>query len=203
MGGVLAIDYGERKCGFAATDALGIARSALGVFRHDGQESALLEHLARLLDERDVSTLLVGLPLHADGTEGTRAAAVRAFAQRLRARFPALEVHEWNEHLTTKEAESRSRARTQGPRDPRRAGQLERRLLGGLARLARAPGSRAARARMSYPLPRVRARGRSRLRREESPGLVRVVANGNRSRGQGKCHRKQTARAGRALARVG
>jgi putative Holliday junction resolvase len=111
VGGILAIDYGEKKCGFASTDVLHIAREPLDALRHEGQLETLLAHVARLLAERDVSTLVVGLPLHMDGTAGERAAAVRAFIARLRARFPALEVAEWDERLTTREAESRLRER--------------------------------------------------------------------------------------------
>lgn len=109
-GGVLAIDYGDKKCGFASTDALRIAREPLGVLRHEGQHEVLLEHLERLLGERNVATLLVGLPLHMDGRPGARAAVVAAFVTRLRARFPALDVQEWDERLTSKEAEARLRA---------------------------------------------------------------------------------------------
>ena len=122
-GGVLALDYGDKKCGFAATDALHIAREPLPVLRHEGREEVLLEHLATLLAERDVRTLVVGLPVHMDGSPGTRARSpvvaggvlaynaerVRALIERLRARFPTLMVQEWDERLTSKEAEGRLR----------------------------------------------------------------------------------------------
>jgi len=107
--GVLAIDYGDRKCGFAAADPLGIALTPLGALRHEGSDAALFAHVERLLAERDVATLVVGLPLHADGSRGTRAEVVQGFAERLRARFPDLGVELWNEHLSTKEAEARLR----------------------------------------------------------------------------------------------
>ena len=110
MGGVLAIDYGTRKCGFASTDALGIAREPGGVLRHEGRDELVLEHVARFLAEHDVSTLLVGLPLEPDGRAGPAAARVLAFVARLRARFPALAIEERDERLTTKEAEARLRA---------------------------------------------------------------------------------------------
>lgn len=109
MGGVLAIDYGDKKCGFASTDALRIVSAPLGVVRHEGREEELFEHLAGLLAERDISTLVVSLPLNRDGSAGGRAALTRAFVTRLRQRFPALQVEEWDEHLTTKEAEGRLR----------------------------------------------------------------------------------------------
>jgi len=109
-GGVLALDPGTQKCGFAATDALHIAREPLGVLRHEGDEARLFAHLEALLAERSVATLVVGLPLNVDGSRGPRALAVEGLIERLRARFPALLVEPWDEHLTSKEAESRLRA---------------------------------------------------------------------------------------------
>jgi len=108
MGGVLAIDWGERKCGFAATDALRIVRAPLGVLRHEGREPDLLAHLDRLLAERELSVLVVGRPQ--GGRTGSRAGVIGAFAERLRTRYPDVRVEEWDEHLTTKEAEARLRA---------------------------------------------------------------------------------------------
>ncbi|MEW6072541.1 MAG: Holliday junction resolvase RuvX [Planctomycetota bacterium] len=108
MPGVLAIDYGEKKSGFAAADPLRIAVRPLETARVAGEE--LLAHVAHLLAERDVDTVLVGIPLEPDGSEGEGAAAVRAFVARLRARFPTLAVCVHDERLTTKEAESLLRA---------------------------------------------------------------------------------------------
>jgi putative Holliday junction resolvase len=110
MGGVLAIDYGEKKCGFAATDRLRIAREPLGVLRHEGRVELLLVHVARLVAERDIATMLVGLPLASDGSAGPAARRVQAFVAQLRQRFPALVIETLDEHLTTKEAEARLRA---------------------------------------------------------------------------------------------
>jgi putative Holliday junction resolvase len=107
---VLALDPGTQKCGFAATDALRIAREPLGVLRHGGDEARLFEHLEKLLAERDARTLVVGLPVNADGSFGPRAQAVNALIERLRARFPTLAIEPWDEHLTSKEAEARLRA---------------------------------------------------------------------------------------------
>lgn len=107
--GVLAFDHGEKKSGFAATDALHIAREPLGVLRHEGREEELFAHLAALLSERSIGTLVVGLPLNGDGSRGPAALRVEALCARLAARFPGLAIEPWDEHLTTKEAESRLR----------------------------------------------------------------------------------------------
>ena len=107
--GVLAIDYGEKKSGFAVTDALRIAFEPLEPVRSDGKDELVLEHVARLLAERSIATVVVGLPLHMDGREGERAQRVRAFVAQLAARFPELTVRTWDERLTSKEAESKLR----------------------------------------------------------------------------------------------
>ena len=103
--GVLAIDHGTKRAGFAVVDALRIAARALEGWRGKGDGEELLDHVARLLEDRDVSVLLVGLPISMDGSEGPRAADVRAFASRLAARFPGCDVVLHDERLTTKTAE--------------------------------------------------------------------------------------------------
>jgi len=75
--------------------------------------------VARLLDERDVATLLIGLPRLRSGDEGPRAAPTRAFAARLFERFSDRDVVLYDESLTTKAAEERMRA-DDLPRDRRR-----------------------------------------------------------------------------------
>ncbi len=107
MGGVLAIDYGERKTGFAVTDAERILLQPLERVRLPGDGTALLDHVAGLLAERTIGLLLVGWPLLMSGEPGERVQAVRAFVGRLRARFPTLAIVTHDERLTTKEAESR------------------------------------------------------------------------------------------------
>jgi putative holliday junction resolvase len=103
--GVLTIDHGTKRTGFATVDALRIAAVPLEAYHGPGEGGELLEHVARMLAERTIGVLLVGLPRNADGSEGARALEVRAFAARLAARFPQLEVVLHDEHLTTKAAE--------------------------------------------------------------------------------------------------
>jgi putative holliday junction resolvase len=103
--GVLAIDHGEKRTGFAVADAMRIAANPLPGWRGPGGEAGLLGYIEELLSERSVSVLLVGLPLNMDGSDGPRTSAVRAFAARLAARFPELEVVLYDERLTTKAAE--------------------------------------------------------------------------------------------------
>ncbi|MBK7874406.1 MAG: Holliday junction resolvase RuvX [Planctomycetes bacterium] len=104
-GPVLAIDHGTKRTGFASVDALRIVSKAIETYQGPGDDAKLLEHVAALVDERDVRLLLVGLPVNVDGTEGPRAAEVREFAARLSTRLPRVPLKLWNETLTTKAAE--------------------------------------------------------------------------------------------------
>ena len=102
---MLAIDHGTKRTGFAATDALRIATFALDPFHGPGDGDALLDHVAKLCDERTVATFLVGYPWNMDGSRGGRARDVDAFVARLRERFPAVEIVLHDERLTSKAAD--------------------------------------------------------------------------------------------------
>ena len=72
--------------------------------------------IGRLITEWRPSRLVVGLPMHADGTEHELSRLARRFARRLEGRFgvPAILV---DERLTSRSAESRLReAGVRGPR---------------------------------------------------------------------------------------
>jgi putative Holliday junction resolvase len=64
----------------------------------------LIDELARVVAEREVTHVVLGLPLKMDGTEGPAAAEVRKFAEVLRERLK-LPVELWDERLTTAQAE--------------------------------------------------------------------------------------------------
>ena len=106
MGGVLAIDLGAKKSGFAVADPQRIVSQPLDVVHAPEHSAELVDAIAALLAERDVTTLLVGLPVHLDGSDSGRARASRTFAARLGERFPEVEVIAYDERLTTKEAEA-------------------------------------------------------------------------------------------------
>ncbi|MFT5050856.1 MAG: putative Holliday junction resolvase [Chlamydiales bacterium] len=105
ISGAIGIDHGTKRTGFAVTDALRIHISPLGAFHGPGDDPGLIEHIATLLDERDVAVLVVGMPYNMDGSTGPRAESVLAFMRALSARFPKVEVLAHDERLSTKEAE--------------------------------------------------------------------------------------------------
>ncbi|MFT4539662.1 MAG: putative Holliday junction resolvase [Planctomycetota bacterium] len=105
----LGIDHGDKRTGFALTDAGRIRCGPLDVFHGPGDGDALLQAIADRSEEYRVGTFVVGYPLNMDGTPGGRVAIVDAFIQRLQARFPDALICRQDERLTTKEAEERLR----------------------------------------------------------------------------------------------
>jgi putative Holliday junction resolvase len=80
---VLALDYGSARTGVAVSDPSGVLARPLETIEGIGA-AAGVERLRALLAEHDAELLLVGLPLHADGTQGEQANATLAFVGRLR-----------------------------------------------------------------------------------------------------------------------
>lgn len=115
--GVLAVDHGTKRTGFAVADPLRITAAPLEVWEGRGDAPELIDRVAELCAERDVGVFVVGMPFNMDGTEGGRAADVRAFCTKLAERFPTAKVIPWDERLTTKEAEALLREAGIAPKD--------------------------------------------------------------------------------------
>lgn len=103
----LGIDHGDARIGIAATDDFGILAHPVETIDQSKGES--IERIARLVELRKINTLVVGLPVRMDGSEGTSAAKVRAFADKLRERIPAIPLVFVDETLTTSTAASKLR----------------------------------------------------------------------------------------------
>lgn len=101
------MDHGTKRTGFAATDAARLLVTPLEVA--DGGNDGALRALNALLEERDISHLVVGYPLNMDGSRGGRARDVDRFIDLVRDAFPDLVIVRQDERLSTKEAEERLR----------------------------------------------------------------------------------------------
>jgi putative Holliday junction resolvase len=98
---VLGIDYGRVRLGLALSDEEEILASPLPALARSHRD---VEDIARLVREREVECIVVGLPLLMNGTDGTMAEEARAFAARIadRTRLP---VDLLDERWTSSEAE--------------------------------------------------------------------------------------------------
>ncbi|WP_415287396.1 Holliday junction resolvase RuvX [Brevundimonas sp. S1H14] len=95
----LGLDLGENTIGVSVSDTGRIIASPLELIRKT-KFSQDAEQLFKIMDGRNVSALIIGLPLNMDGTEGPRAQSCRAFARNLE-RFRPVNVAFQDERLST------------------------------------------------------------------------------------------------------
>jgi putative Holliday junction resolvase len=93
------LDLGEKTIGIAVSDALRMVGSPLETLRRT-KFTTDLEALFRIMDDRAIGALVIGLPLNMDGTEGPRCQSNRAFARNLLSRRD-LPLLFWDERLST------------------------------------------------------------------------------------------------------
>lgn len=103
----LGIDHGDARIGLAATDDFGILAHPVETLERCRTDP--IARIAQLAELRGIRTLVLGLPLRMDGSEGDAAAKVRAFADRLRERLPAIPLVFVDESLTTASAAAKLR----------------------------------------------------------------------------------------------
>ena len=103
----LGIDHGDARIGIAATDDFGILAHPVETI--DCKKLDAIERIAQLVQLRGIRTLVVGLPLRMDGSEGDAAAKVRAFASQLHERIGTVPLVFVDETLTTSSAAAKLR----------------------------------------------------------------------------------------------
>jgi putative Holliday junction resolvase len=105
----LAVDYGERRIGFAVSDPTGTIASPAGfVTRRPGKRPPVAAIITRAT-ELEVRGFVLGLPLDENGDETVRSREVRAVADEL-ARRTGLPVRLVDERFTTAAAKRAIRA---------------------------------------------------------------------------------------------
>ncbi len=101
----IGVDYGGKRTGIALVDdATGIA---LPFEMYENLTDAqLAEAIAKLCRREEIDTLVIGLPLNADGTISQQAIKTERFIVTLE-QATGLRANRVSEYLTTHEAESR------------------------------------------------------------------------------------------------
>jgi len=103
-GTLLAFDYGEKRIGVAVGDISVRLAHPLITLSAPSRDARFAE-IARLIAEWQPVSLVVGLPVHADGTPHELTVRVKRFANQLTGRFH-LPVELVDERLTTREADA-------------------------------------------------------------------------------------------------
>lgn len=100
----LGLDLGTKTLGLAITDKLGTISSPLKVLRYNDTD-ALIEELIKIIEEKDVDELVLGLPKNMNGTLGFAAERSLNFKEKLE-RVIDKKIHLVDERLSTVEAEN-------------------------------------------------------------------------------------------------
>lgn len=99
----MALDYGEVRIGIAFSDLLNIIANGYETYvRKDLQSD--LNYLTNLAKQKEVDTIILGLPMNMDGSEGERAEATRAFGEAL-GKISGIKIKYLDERLTSASAE--------------------------------------------------------------------------------------------------
>ena len=100
---LMGLDLGEKTVGVAVSDVTRMVATPLELIRKT-KFTQDAERLFKLMRGRNVSALVIGLPVNMDGTEGPRAQSCRAFARNLE-RLRPVNVAFWDERLSTSAVE--------------------------------------------------------------------------------------------------
>ncbi|KMW57476.1 putative Holliday junction resolvase YggF [Candidatus Rhodobacter oscarellae] len=97
------LDLGTATIGVAVSDGLLSIATPLETIRRKkfGLDAA---KLLKIIDDRNIAGIVLGLPLNMDGSEGPRCQATRAFARNLGA-LTDIPITYWDERLSTVAAE--------------------------------------------------------------------------------------------------
>ncbi len=115
----LGLDYGLRRVGLAVGDT-----SRYLAFAHkthvEGRDGSIFKFMREIIEDRQVTGLVLGLPLQTDGTDGEITRKVRRFALRLEEEF-SLPVILWDERYSSQEADRWLRDKRRSTKEDRDA----------------------------------------------------------------------------------
>ncbi|MCX8074477.1 MAG: Holliday junction resolvase RuvX [Clostridia bacterium] len=94
------MDYGNVRVGLAVSDELGITAQGLDTLTINNNEKLFLNEIKKLVDEHNISEIVIGYPKNMDGTVSEKAVVVDRLIPKLE-RLSNLNVEKWDERLTT------------------------------------------------------------------------------------------------------
>src|SRR5579863_838854 len=99
---VLGIDPGTKRCGIAITNVdrtLAFPRPAIG------RDDQTIDRLRRLVEEESVTDIVIGRPVALSGRDTPSTADADELFEQVRRQFVAVNVMQWDERLTTRQAQ--------------------------------------------------------------------------------------------------
>ncbi len=97
----LGIDYGDARVGLAITDPLGITAQGLETVHHQGNDKVVLKRIEEIMQEYEIDTFAIGMPINMNGTKTERAEVTEKFIHKLKCKFNKVKIVPIDERLTT------------------------------------------------------------------------------------------------------
>ena len=100
---IIGLDVGTKRIGVAISDELFLTAQGMDTI-HRQSPASDFDRIKNIVKERDVSEIVVGLPLNMDGSYSAKTKEVVEFVDSL-SKTVNLPVKTWDERLTTVQAE--------------------------------------------------------------------------------------------------
>ena len=100
MSRIVALDYGGKRTGVAATDEMQIIASPVDTI----ETSKLMDFLKQYIEKENVSDLVVGLSVRFSGELNEIENQIQPFLKKFSEQFPLIKIHRENEMFTSKMA---------------------------------------------------------------------------------------------------
>lgn len=100
MARILSIDYGLKRCGLAVTDPLQIIVNGLTTV----SQPDLLNFVLNYCMENEVEKIVLGYPLHADGSKTQVSQEIELFKIKLEMGLPQIKVDLYDERKSSQDA---------------------------------------------------------------------------------------------------
>lgn len=98
---MLGVDVGDVRVGLAICDPARILATPLLTLRRDRRAASDLADIVRIVAEREIVDVVVGLPRLLSGGNGVAAIAAQRYASRLARRVAPVPVHLHDERMTS------------------------------------------------------------------------------------------------------
>lgn len=100
---IMACDYGSKTIGIAVSDPFGWTAQGVEIIRRSAESDweDSLGRLAELLEQYQVTEVVVGLPKNMNNSLGERVEKTLLFVEELERRWPHIKICTWDERLST------------------------------------------------------------------------------------------------------
>ncbi|MEC7838348.1 MAG: Holliday junction resolvase RuvX [Chloroflexota bacterium] len=99
---ILGLDIGEKRTGVAISNNVSSICTPL---EYINSNNNFLEQISKIISEKNIDTIIIGLPKLLSGKEGKRAKISRKISKEIQSEYNSVKVILWDERLTTKQAE--------------------------------------------------------------------------------------------------